>query len=93
MFPRELVDAGDFAFCFLIHLSMSETAHHDLKSPWEKWERAVSTHRQEPWRGVGGARLRRRIEDLQFAQSPLLCNLLQQGQLLRCRPREIGHLT
>lgn len=55
MFPRELVDAGDFAFCFLIHFSMSETAHHDLKSPWEKWERAVSTHRQEPWRGGGHA--------------------------------------
>lgn len=73
MFPRALVDAGDFAFCFFIHLSMSETAHHDLKSPWKKWERAVSTHRQETW--WWGACLRRRIEHLQCAQSPLIFSM------------------
>lgn len=62
------MDAGDFAISFLIHFNIFEIAHHDLKSHWEKWKRAVSTNGQAP----SGAGSRRRIADLQCTQSPLL---------------------
>lgn len=50
MFPRMVVGTADFAVSSAVHFSVSETAHPVFKTQWEKWERALYTHRQ----GWGG---------------------------------------
>lgn len=50
LFPRMVVGTADFAVSSVVHVSVSEIAHPVFKSQWEKWERALSTHRQ----GCGG---------------------------------------
>ena len=84
MLHRMLVDAGDFAISFLIHFSIFEILHHDIKSHWEKWKGAVSTNRQAP----SGAGLRRRIADLQCTQSPLLCNFSSMASFSDADPED-----
>lgn len=82
MFPRTVVGTEDFAIAFVVHFSTSEIAHHVLKSHWEKWERALSAHRQGLW----GAHWRMRIKDLECTQPS--CSIT-----FSTRPRKIGPLS
>lgn len=60
---------GDSAISFVIHFAMSEIAHHDFKSHWEKWQEGVF-HSQAGIVGIVAHLRRRLIADLECAQSP-----------------------
>ena len=69
----------DFSLSFAVHFSTSETAHHVFKTHWDKWEGALSAHRQGLW-GAGGVTLHEDEQKFRVHPVSLLHSLLHQTQ-------------